>query len=190
MGVKMPRRIAKRLSISPERRKINDARKKGRSPEAIGRMITPLNSHQKVERADFFCRVRDAFHIFARRSSEVLGTAWAFIGAIVIIVVWGLTGPTFHFSDTWQLIINTGTTIVTFLMVFLIQNTQNRDAKAVHLKLDELIRALQGARNHLVDLEKLSDEELKGLEEQFTRLREHAQEKTEPFSSLHESEEV
>jgi low affinity Fe/Cu permease len=120
----------------------------------------------------------------------VLGTAWAFIGAIFIIAVWALTGPTFHFSDTWQLIINTGTTIVTFLMVFLIQNTQNRDAKAVHLKLDELIRALQGARNHLVDLEKLSDEELKGLEEQFTRLREQAQENTEPVSSLHESEEV
>ena len=153
-------------------------------------MVIPHNSHQKAEPDDFFCRVRDAFHVFARRSSQVLGTAWAFIGAIVIIVVWALTGPTFHFSDTWQLIINTGTTIVTFLMVFLIQNTQNRDAKAVHLKLDELIRALQGARNHLVDLEKLSDEELKGLEEQFTRLREHAQEKTEPFSSLHESEEV
>src|SRR5438552_18967711 len=170
----MPRRIAKWLIISPERRKINDARKKGRSPEAIGRMVTPHNSHQKAERADFFCRVRNAFRVFARRSSEVLGTAWAFIGAIVIIVVWGLTGPAFHFSDTWQLIINTGTTIVTFLMVFLIQNTQNRDAKAVHLKLDELIRAVQGARNRLVDLEKLSDDELKKLEEQFTRVRNKA----------------
>jgi len=89
-------------------------------------------------------------------------------------VVWGLTGPAFRFSDTWQLIINTGTTIVTFLMVFLIQNTQNRDAKAVHLKLDELIRAVQGARNRLVDLEKLSDDELKKLEEQFTRVRDKA----------------
>ncbi len=90
--------------------------------------------------------------------------------AIAIIVVWALTGPAFHFSDTWQLIINTGTTIVTFLMVFLIQNTQNRDAKAVHLKLDELIRALQGARDHLVDLEKLSDDELKKLESEFERI--------------------
>ena len=153
-------------------------------------MVTRHNSHQKVERGDFFCHVRDAFRIFARRSSEVLGTAWAFIGALVIIAVWALTGPMFHFSDTWQLIINTGTTIVTFLMVFLIQNTQNRDAKAVHLKLDELIRALQGARNHLVDLEKLSDEDLKRLEEQFTRLREQAQEKPEPVSSLYESGEV
>jgi low affinity Fe/Cu permease len=97
------------------------------------------------------CRVTDAFHVFARRSSIILGSAWAFAAAILIIIVWALTGPTFHFSDTWQLIINTGTTIVTFLMVFLIQNTQNRDAKAVHLKLDEIIRALEGARNRLVD---------------------------------------
>lgn len=80
----------------------------------------------------------------------------------------------FHFSDTWQLIINTGTTIVTFLMVFLIQNTQNRDAKAVHLKLDELIRALKGARNHLVDLEKLSDDELAKLEKEFERIQKQA----------------
>ena len=129
----------------------------------------------KADDRDFFCRVRDAFSVFARSTSQVLGTAWAFVVAILIIVVWAVTGPTFHYSDTWQLIINTGTTIVTFLMVFLIQNTQNRDAKAVHLKLDELIRALKGARNKLVDLEKLSDDELKTLEEQFTRLRQHAE---------------
>ena len=124
---------------------------------------------------DFFCMVSDAFRIFARRSSQVLGSAWAFAAAILIIVVWGATGPTFHYSDTWQLIINTGTTIVTFLMVFLIQNTQNRDAKAVHLKLDEIIRALKGARNELVDLEKLSDEDLTKLEKQFERVREKAE---------------
>src|SRR5436190_20876238 len=129
---------------------------------------------QREESRDFCCLVSDAFRIFPRRSSIVLGSAWAFASAILIIVVWALTGPAFHFSDTWQLIINTGTTIVTFLMVFLIQNTQNRDAKAMHLKLDELIRAIQGARNRLVDLEKLSDEELKQLEEQFTRLRNKA----------------
>ncbi len=126
---------------------------------------------------DFICRVRDGFRHFAHKSAAVLGSAWAFIGAIFIIAVWGLTGPAFHFSDTWQLIINTGTTIVTFLMVFLIQNTQNRDAKAMHLKLDELIRAIQGARNRLVDLEKLSDDELKKLEEQFTRVRNKAAER-------------
>src|SRR6476620_1245353 len=87
---------------------------------------------------DLFCRIRDAFGVFARKTSNILGSAWAFVIALLIIVVWAATGPTFHYSDTWQLIINTGTTIVTFLMVFLIQNTQNRDAKAVHLKLDEL----------------------------------------------------
>ena len=119
--------------------------------------------------------MRDAFRVFARHTSAILGSAWAFCGAILIIVVWALTGPTFHFSDTWQLIINTGTTIVTFLMVFLIQNTQNRDAKAVHLKLDELIRALKGARNKLVDLEELSDDELNNLEQQFTRIRKKAE---------------
>ncbi len=102
--------------------------------------------------------MQDAFRVFARQTSAVLGTAWAFVGAFLVIVVWALTGHIFHYSDTWQLIINTGTTIVTFLMVFLIQNTQNRDSKAVHLKLDELIRAVGGARNHMVDLERLSDQ--------------------------------
>jgi low affinity Fe/Cu permease len=124
---------------------------------------------------DFLCIVSDAFRVFARRSSMMLGSAWAFAGAVLVIVVWLLTGPTFHFSDTWQLIINTATTVITFLMVFLIQNTQNRDAKAMHLKLDEIIRALKGARNQLVDLEDLSDEELKKLEEQFRRLRTNAE---------------
>ena len=124
---------------------------------------------------DFFCVVRDAFRCFAQRSSSVLGSAWAFCGAVLIIVVWIVTGQTFNFSDTWQLIINTATTVVTFLMVFLIQNTQNRDAKAMHLKLDELIRAVKGARNQLVDLEELSDDDLKKLEEQFRQLRTHSE---------------
>src|SRR5438094_6873641 len=129
---------------------------------------------QEKER-DFFCVVSDAFRVFARRSSIALGSAWAFAGAVLVILVWVLTGPMFHFSDTWQLVINTATTIVTFLMVFLIQNTQNRDAKAVHLKLDEVIRALKGARNQLVDLENLSDEELKKLEEQFKNMHKRAE---------------
>ena len=129
--------------------------------------ITNKNEQER----NFLCVVSDAFRVFARRSSMMLGSAWAFAGAVLVIVVWLLTGPTFHFSDTWQLIINTATTVITFLMVFLIQNTQNRDAKAMHLKLDEVIRALKGARNQLVDLEDLSDEELKKLEEQFRRLR-------------------
>ena len=132
-----------------------------------------LKKHEKER--DLFCVVNDAFRLFARRSSLMLGSAWAFAGALLVILVWLLTGPTFHFSDTWQLIINTGTTIVTFLMVFLIQNTQNRDAKAMHLKLDEVIRALKKARNEMVDLEELSDEELDKLEDQFRRLRTKAE---------------
>jgi low affinity Fe/Cu permease len=129
---------------------------------------------EQEQSRDFFCVVSDAYRSFERLSSRVLGSAWAFAGAMLIILIWGLTGPTFHYSDTWQLIINTGTTIVTFLMVFLIQNTQNRDAKAAHLKLDEIIRAVKGARNELVDLEKLGDEDLARLEKQFERVRKKA----------------
>jgi low affinity Fe/Cu permease len=138
---------------------------------------------------NFLCLIRDAFHLFARRSSIVLGSAWAFVCAIIIIVAWAFTGPTFHFSDTWQLIINTGTTIVTFLMVFLIQNTQNRDAKAVHLKLDEIIRAHEGARNKLVDLEALSDDELKRLELEFIRIRKRAEQIEKVEEHLEQKEE-
>jgi low affinity Fe/Cu permease len=127
------------------------------------------------QKRDFFGIVRDAFRCFAQRAAVLLGSAWAFCGAVLVIVVWLVTGPAFHFSDTWQLIINTATTVVTFLMVFLIQNTQNRDAKAMHLKLDELIRAVKGARNQLVDLENLSDDDLKKLEQQFQGLRQQAE---------------
>ncbi len=120
---------------------------------------------------------RDFFRKFAHLTSRGVGSPWAFISAVLVIVVWGTTGPIFHFSDTWQLVINTGTTIVTFLMVFLIQNTQNRDAIAIHIKLDELIRALKGARNRLVDLEEFSDKQLEELQQEFRRL---GAEPTEP----------
>jgi low affinity Fe/Cu permease len=115
--------------------------------------------------------VNEAFRKFASKISILAGSPWAFLIAILVILVWVVTGPIFQFSDTWQLIINTGTTIATFLMVFLIQNTQNRDARAIHLKLDELIRAVKEARNSLVDLEDVSDEELDKLQKQFERLR-------------------
>jgi low affinity Fe/Cu permease len=118
--------------------------------------------------------MNELFRKFSQATSQVVGSSWAFIIAVLIIVVWGITGPLFHYSDTWQLVINTGTTIITFLMVFLIQNTQNRDAKAIHLKLDELLRGVKGARTHLVDLEALSDEELDRLQQQFKRIR-HAE---------------
>ena len=113
----------------------------------------------------------DLFRRFARIASDVLGRAEAFLLALGAIVGWALLGPVYHYSDTWQLVINTATTIVTFLMVFLIQNTQNRDAKAIQLKLDELIRGVRGARTGLVRLEELSDEELKELEASFQALR-------------------
>ena len=111
------------------------------------------------------------FHLFATRSSDWVGSKWAFALAVVTIIVWGALGPRFHYSDTWQLVVNTATTIVTFLMVFLIQNTQNRDAKALHLKLDEVIRAIRAANNQMIDIEKLSDEELKDLAAQFEKIR-------------------
>jgi len=100
-----------------------------------------------------------------------MGSPWAFLMAVLVILVWAVLGPAFHYSDTWQLSINTATTIVTFLMVFLIQNTQNRDTRAMHLKLDELLRGLKGARTSLVGLEELSDEELERLQKEFERLR-------------------
>jgi len=105
------------------------------------------------------------------------GSPWAFLLAGAGIVAWAMTGPWFHYSDTWQLVINTVTTIVTFLMVFLIQNTQNRDTKALHLKLDELLRAVEGARTSLVNLENLSDEDLENLQKEFERLKWHAHQK-------------
>lgn len=108
----------------------------------------------------------DRFGQFARGASAWLGSKWGFACAGTAIVAWAVTGPIFHFSDFWQLIVNTLTDIVTFLMVFLIQNTQNRDARAINLKLDELIRAVDRARNHMVNIEKLSDVELDLLEEQ------------------------
>jgi low affinity Fe/Cu permease len=114
----------------------------------------------------------DWFHRFSARVAEHMGSPFAFLTAIAVIATWAITGPIFGFSDTWQLVINTGTTIVTFLMVFLIQNTQNRDAKAIHLKLDELLKGVEGARTSMVDLEDLPDAELKKLQHEFRNLRE------------------
>ena len=114
--------------------------------------------------------MREFFRKFARNTSDLLGRAESFLAALLAIVIWAALGPVYH-SDTWQLVINTATTIVTFLMVFLIQNTQNRDAKAIQLKLDELIRGVKGARTGLVRLEELTDDELKELEASFEALR-------------------
>ena len=114
------------------------------------------------------------FRKFSQKTSYLVGTPGAFILALTVVIVWAATGPLFHFSDTWQLVINTSTTIVTFLMVFLIQNTQSRDAKAMHLKLDEIIRALDGARDELVDVEDTTDEEIKKLSQESRNLQKHS----------------
>ncbi len=114
------------------------------------------------------------FARFAHYVATVTGRSVAFFLAVATIVIWGLTGPVFGYSDTWQLVINTATTIVTFLMVFVIQNTQNRDTAAMHIKLDELIRAMKGARNTLLNLEDISDEELEQLRASFNRIAEKA----------------
>jgi low affinity Fe/Cu permease len=114
--------------------------------------------------------VNEFFRKFAHKTSEVVGNAWSFLIALIIIIAWAASGPIFHYSDSWQLVINTGTTIVTFLMVFLIQNTQNRDAKGIHLKLDELIKSTAGARNSIIDLDVLSDEQLERLEQEYKLL--------------------
>ena len=128
--------------------------------------------------------MNQAFRKFSVASANALGSSWMFIANVLLILVWLVAGPFFHYSDTWQLIVNTATTVFTYLAVFLIQNTQNRDAVATHLKLDELIKGVKGARTGLVNLEKLSDEELEALQEEFNKLRaEHGARKGVPASA-------
>jgi len=114
------------------------------------------------------------FHVFATEAANWVGTKFAFLAAIVAVVIWLLSGPYFHYSDTWQLVINTGTTVVTFLVVFLIQNTQNRDARAIHLKLDEIIKSIDKAQNEMIDIEHLSDSELQRLADKYQKVREES----------------
>ena len=119
------------------------------------------------------------FTRFANSASRATGQAGTFVLAALIVVVWGASGPMFHYSDTWQLVINTGTTIITFLMVFLIQNTQNRDSQAMHVKLDEIIRALEGAHNALLDLDEVDDETLEKIRARYSSLGKEARRKVE-----------
>ena len=118
--------------------------------------------------------LNEGFRKFSMKAADALGSSWLFVLNVLLIILWLAAGPFYHYSDTWQLLVNTATTVFTYLAVFLIQNTQNRDAKAVHLKLDELISSVHGARNRLVDLEDLSDEELAQLRSQFQKLRQRA----------------
>ena len=119
------------------------------------------------------------FGRFAARAAWLAGSPVMFLAAVVLVIVWGLTGSHFEYSDTWQLVINTGTTIITFLMVFLIQSTQNRDAKAIHLKLDEIIRSIHSAHNEMIDIEHLSDEELTELAKRYETIRQECDERAE-----------
>lgn len=116
----------------------------------------------------------DAFHRFSVAAAAAVGSSWAFLLAVAVVVIWAVTGPLFDYSDTWQLLINTGTTVVTFLMVFIIQNSQNRDSRVVTLKLDELLRAVEGARTELMGLDHLSEEELEHVQKQFAELQSKA----------------
>jgi low affinity Fe/Cu permease len=149
---------------SSESRKTNGRNVSSTNSEQAEQEISNRQNGNKSKKGDWF-------HRFAHKTSEIVGNPWTFIAAFLIIIGWAILGPICGFSDTWQLVINTATTIVTFLMVFLIQNTQNRDAKAIHLKLDELLRAGKGARNKLIDLEDCTDEELSKIEEQFKQIR-------------------
>ena len=122
--------------------------------------------------------MREFFTAFSNKTAQMVGSHWAFLLAALVVVVWGLTGPMFHYSDTWQLVINTGTTIVTFLMVFLIQNTQNRDAKAMHLKLNELISSLKAAHNEMIDIENLTDKQLEEIAAFYRKKKEECADDT------------
>ena len=123
---------------------------------------------------------KDFFQAFATRCSQVAGSRLTFLTALLLIIVWAVTGPFFHYSDAWQLVVNTATTIITFLMVFLIQNAQNRDSHALHLKLDEIIRSLRGANNKMIDIEKLSDQELAALATEYQKIRNECESRSSP----------
>jgi low affinity Fe/Cu permease len=139
-----------------------------------------MSTDQRISEADASGRLltnvkpsttNDAFGQFSAKASAWVGSKWAFLAAVLVIAGWAATGPLFHYSDTWQLVINTGTTIVTFIMVFLIQNTQNRDARAINLKLDELIHSIDKAEDEMMDIESLSDEELNELHSRYEAIR-------------------
>ena len=143
-------------------------------------MFWPLSCNSLLE------AMRELFRRFAKTTAELVGSPGAFLLGVGLTLAWGTAGPYFHYSDTWQLIINTGTGIGTFLIVFLIQNTQNRDAKVMHLKLDELIRAVQAARTELVQMEDLSDAELENLQKEFQSHRDHASASMEKIAASRE----
>jgi len=145
-------------------------RKAGRVSQ-INQEIESKEAHCEPKPEGFFCNAHQWFRIAAARTASAMGSPWTFAIAVGSVITWALLGPHFQYSENWQLVINTGTTIVTFLMIFLVQNTQNRDSRAIHLKLDELLHGVKGARTSLVDLEDATDEELEALHQHFKSMR-------------------
>lgn len=139
-------------------------------PPGSDQVSEPLRAGSGQSPATSSAHTDGIFRRFSQATATVTGSSWAFIVAVLVILSWGASGPLFKFSDTWQLVINTSTTIVTFLMVFLIQNTQNRDARAMHLKLDELVRAVGAARNQLIDVEEADDASVAQLTQEFQKM--------------------
>lgn len=129
------------------------------------------NIHEFIEKKRKQTGIQLVFNHFAKKTSDIIGSPTSFMFALLLIVIWAISGPFFKFSEMWHLLINTSTTVITFLIVFLIQSTQNRDTEIMNLKLDELIKAKKGAKNALLDLEDLSDSELKELETEYKRLK-------------------
>jgi low affinity Fe/Cu permease len=155
------------MGLAEVPRPLCDAGSEARGPQAE---VTGA-AGPRLKKKERFVIVNKAFRSFSDWSAAALGSPWVFAANIFLILVWLALGPLFGYSDTWQLWVNTATTVITYLAVFVIQNTQNRDAVAVHLKLDELISSIEGARNRLVDLQNLSDEELEVLQQQFSDLQ-------------------
>src|SRR5512139_3290195 len=149
------------------------------TPPLLRKAVDNMSQRRRGRRSSAHRSIGDFFRQIAQHSANVFGSGWAFLTAVVVVLVWAGTGPLFDYSDTWQLVINTGTTIVTFLMVFLIQNAQNRDTEALQIKLDELIRAAKGARNEVIDLEELDEAALDVIHKQYLALAERAHEHIE-----------
>ena len=177
--------IANHRGISIALPFIMSSEKKPSAPPEKKRRLKPMRFGPPRKRG----ALGRALERFSRVLTDWVGTSWAFGVAVVVVLVWACTGPLFHFSDTWQLVINTGTTIVTFLMVFLIQRAQNNDARAIHLKLNEIVAAVQGASNRIINVEDLTEDEVRTLHQYYSRLVDLARE-TGDLTKSHSVEEA
>ena len=179
--VKTDQASKKRSHAPAVRKKVNTKEK-----EVVEETLHEIKEtkEERTEKKSLVCRAQEVFRHFAGRTAQAMGSPISFVLATAVVIGWALCGPVFKYSENWQLVINTGTTIITFLMIFLVQNTQNRESRAIQLKLDELLRGVKGARTDLVDLEDATDEELEELQHHFESLRKHSAD-----DSVDESEE-